>query len=52
MRDQKGALEERALSVPFDFHFITDLLSRQPFFHQGKTASWFAAAARCAREAS
>jgi hypothetical protein len=45
MRDQKGALEERALSVPFDFHFIADLLSRQPFFHQD-TATWFAAAAR------
>jgi hypothetical protein len=33
MRDQRGALEKRALSVLSGFHFVTDLAFSQPLFH-------------------
>jgi hypothetical protein len=31
MRDQGGSLDERAFSVLFAFHFVTDLAFSQPF---------------------
>ena len=31
MRDQRGSLDERALSVLFVFHFVTDLAFANPF---------------------
>jgi hypothetical protein len=31
MRDQRGSLDERAFSVLFAFHFLTDLAFSQPF---------------------
>ena len=31
MRDQRGSLNERALSVLSGFHFVTDLEFSQPF---------------------
>ena len=31
MRDQRGSLDERAFSVLFAFHFVTDLAFSQPF---------------------
>ena len=37
MRDQGGSLDERAFSVLFAFHFVTDLAFSQPFsFHRRK----------------
>ena len=39
MRDQRGSLDERALSVLFVFHFVTDLASAQTHFKLAKTVT-------------
>jgi hypothetical protein len=39
MRDQRGSLDERALSVLFVFHFVTDLALAQPHFELEKTVT-------------
>ena len=39
MRDQRGSLDERALSVLSVFHFVTDLAFAQPHFKLEKTVT-------------
>lgn len=39
MRDQRGSLDERALSVLFVFHFVTGLALTQPHFKLEKTVT-------------
>jgi hypothetical protein len=39
MRDQRGSLDERALSVLFVFHFVTGLALTQPHFRLEKTVT-------------
>ena len=39
MRDQRGSLDERALSVLFVFHFVTGLAFTQPHFRLQKTVT-------------
>ena len=43
MRDQRGSLDERAFSVLFVFHFVTDLAFAQPHFKLEKTSPLFTA---------
>jgi hypothetical protein len=39
MRDQRGSLDERAFSVLFVFHFVTDLAFSQSHFKLAKTVT-------------
>ena len=43
MRDQRGSLDERALSVLSVFHFVTDLAFAQPHFKLEKPSPLFIA---------
>lgn len=43
MRDQRGSLDERALSVLFVFHFVTGLAFTQPHFRLDKPSLLFIA---------
>jgi hypothetical protein len=43
MRDQRGSLDERALSVLFVFHFVTDLTFAQPILNWTKPSLLFIA---------